>query len=69
MTKEAQDILISGLFRADGSTTPVLEASCQHLVCFAGGMVGIAAKIFDRPDDLPIARKLVDCCVWDIKAC
>ena len=27
-------------------------------------MVGIAAKIFERPDDLAIARKLVDGCIW-----
>ena len=64
MTKEGHDILISGLVRADGSNPPILEPSCQHLVCFAGGMVGIAAKIFDRPEDLPMARKLVDGCIW-----
>ena len=35
----------------------------QHLVCFAGGMVAIGAKIFER-DELAIARKLVDGCIW-----
>jgi mannosyl-oligosaccharide alpha-1,2-mannosidase len=64
MTVESHDILISGLARAGGDAAPTIEPSCQHLVCFAGGMVGIAAKIFDRPDDLPIARKLVDGCIW-----
>lgn len=64
MTKEGHDILTSGLVRAGGNAAPVLEPSCQHLVCFAGGMVRIAAKVFDRPDDLLIARKLVDGCLW-----
>lgn len=64
MTKEGYDILVSGLARADGSTAPILEPSCQHLVCYAGGMMGIAAKIFDRADDLSVARKLVDGCIW-----
>ena len=27
-------------------------------------MVGIGAKIFDRPSDMTIARKLVDGCIW-----
>ena len=27
-------------------------------------MVGITAKIFERLDDLVIARKLVDGCIW-----
>lgn len=36
----------------------------QHLTCFAGGMVGIAAKIFDRPQDLDIAAQVADGCYW-----
>lgn len=64
MTKEDHDILVSGLVGSDGNAAPILEPSCQHLVCFAGGMVAIAAKIFECPNDLPIARKLVDGCIW-----
>lgn len=36
----------------------------DHLKCFLGGMVGLAAKVFDRPDDLPVARGLTDGCIW-----
>ncbi|KAI1313118.1 glycoside hydrolase [Xylaria venustula] len=36
----------------------------QHLTCFTGGMVGMAAKIFDRPADLKVAAELTDGCVW-----
>tara|TARA_R110002003_G_scaffold269_6_gene17995 strand:+ start:8246 stop:10777 length:2532 start_codon:yes stop_codon:yes gene_type:complete len=35
-----------------------------HLTCFAGGMFGMGAKLFDRPDDLEIAKKLTEGCVW-----
>lgn len=44
------------------------EAKGQHLTCFTGGMVGIAARIFDRPDDLDIAKQLTDACVWSYNA-
>jgi len=36
----------------------------QHLTCFTGGMVGIGAKIFNRPEDLDVAIQLADGCVW-----
>ena len=26
--------------------------------------MAVASKIFNRPDDLPVARKLVDGCIW-----
>ncbi|KAI1414266.1 glycoside hydrolase family 47 protein [Hypoxylon sp. FL1857] len=41
-------------------TTPI----SQHLTCFTGGMVGMAAKIFDRPTDLDVAAQLTEGCVW-----
>lgn len=56
------DILISGKVRAIDERLE-LEPEGQHLVCFAGGMVGIGAKIFDR-DEIGIARKLVEGCLW-----
>ncbi|KAK0110441.1 hypothetical protein ONS96_002052 [Cadophora gregata f. sp. sojae] len=36
----------------------------QHLSCFAGGMVAIASKVFENEDDLKLARKLVEGCLW-----
>ncbi|KAI0834183.1 glycoside hydrolase family 47 protein [Hypoxylon sp. FL0890] len=41
-------------------TTPI----SQHLTCFTGGMVGMAAKIFERPSDLGVAAQLTEGCVW-----
>jgi mannosyl-oligosaccharide alpha-1,2-mannosidase len=68
MNKEGADILISGNVRANSETDITLDAQGQHLSCFAGGMMGIASKIFNRPDDLPIARKLVYGCIWAYNA-
>ena len=58
------DILISGSVIVKNSSAPILDPRGQHLVCFAGGMIGIAAQIFNHPSDLHIARKLVDGCIW-----
>lgn len=68
MTPENADILISGSVYIDGMGKIELEPGGQHLSCFTGGMVGIGAKIFNRPEELLIARKLVDGCIWAYNA-
>ncbi|KAI0552536.1 glycoside hydrolase [Xylaria curta] len=47
-----------------GGPIVVTTPRTQHLTCFTGGMVGMAAKIFDRPADLKVATELTDGCVW-----
>ena len=64
MTPENHDILLSGSARSDDDENSQLDPLGQHLTCFVGGMVAIASKIFSRPDDLDIARKLVEGCIW-----
>jgi mannosyl-oligosaccharide alpha-1,2-mannosidase len=67
MTLDNQDIRLAGNVNSDGQT-PVsdlkIDAQMQHLSCFAGGMVGIAAKIFENDDELSLAKKLVNGCLW-----
>ncbi|KAI1436024.1 glycoside hydrolase [Xylaria sp. CBS 124048] len=48
----------------NGESSVVTASQAQHLTCFTGGMVGMAAKIFDRPADVKIAAELTDGCVW-----
>ncbi|KAL1867114.1 hypothetical protein Daus18300_006513 [Diaporthe australafricana] len=48
----------------DGAMTSVNTPKGQHLTCFAGGMVGIASRIFDRPSEMRLAVELTDGCVW-----
>ncbi|PGH23719.1 hypothetical protein AJ80_02147 [Polytolypa hystricis UAMH7299] len=64
MTPHGDDILISGNARVTGQTLMEVNAEGEHLTCFAGGMVALAAKIFEREDDLDIARKLTEGCIW-----
>src|SRR6266536_1692264 len=64
MTKDNQDILFSGNVRLTTAKEVSLDPQGQHLACFTGGMVGVGAKIFNHPEDLAIARKLVDGCIW-----
>ncbi|BGP12561.1 hypothetical protein JCM10213v2_000478 [Rhodosporidiobolus nylandii] len=36
----------------------------QHLTCFAGGMLGLGAKLLDRPHDLATGENVTNACVW-----
>jgi mannosyl-oligosaccharide alpha-1,2-mannosidase len=64
LTPQNQDILISGTVTKNAADIVKLQPEGQHLACFTGGMVGIGSKIFNRSDELDIARKLVDGCIW-----
>jgi mannosyl-oligosaccharide alpha-1,2-mannosidase len=65
MTKNGEDILFAGKLWADGFTSDSkTEPEAQHLGCFAGGMVAVGAKVFDIADDMKVARKLVNGCLW-----
>ncbi len=66
-----EDLLFSGnAALATLETIPIasIEPQGQHLACFTAGMVGIGAKIFSRPEELEVARRLVDGCVWAYNA-
>lgn len=66
MVPDNRDILFSGSVttRGDPETDAKLSADVEHLTCFIGGMVGMAAKVFDLDKDLEIAKRLTDGCVW-----
>jgi mannosyl-oligosaccharide alpha-1,2-mannosidase len=68
MLPNGEDILFSGKLLApsnlDDTKAGDLTAENAHLTCFAGGMFGMGAKLFDRPDDLEVAKKLTEGCVW-----
>jgi mannosyl-oligosaccharide alpha-1,2-mannosidase len=72
MLPDNPDIYILGSAMAreqpDEPGNLVLSAEQTHLMCFAGGMYGIGAKIFERKDDLEIAEKLTNGCVWSYEA-
>ncbi|KAJ5272749.1 Class I alpha-mannosidase [Penicillium angulare] len=61
---EDKKILFTGDLKLDRRHGPIVQHSSDHLKCFLGGTVGLAAKIFNRPQDLTIARGLTDGCIW-----
>ena len=66
---EKRRILHPGVARiSDRSEESDLKPEGSHLGCFAGGMYAVGAKIFDRKDDIQIAKELTDGCVWAYEA-
>ena len=70
---EKRHILHAGLAKVSDKKSPIddktiLQPEGTHLTCFAGAMFAIGAKIFDRKDDMDIASKLTDGCVWAYEA-
>jgi len=57
-------MLIPGTVKHHTKRNSPLQHEGQHLTCFAGGMVALAAKIFSQPEDILTARQLVDGCIW-----
>ncbi|KAH8819521.1 glycosyl hydrolase family 47-domain-containing protein [Xylogone sp. PMI_703] len=65
MLPDNNDILFSGQITTGyGGANPKLNAEVTHLTCFLGGMVGMGAKVFGLEDDMELAKKLTDGCVW-----
>lgn len=65
MTKDGKDILFSGnIYASSKSDTKKIDPQVEHLKCYLGGTVGIGAKIFNRSEELSVARKLTDGCIW-----
>lgn len=64
LTPSNRSLLISGTAKSTATNRVRLTPEGQHLTCFAGGMVALAARVFDRPEELDVARQLVDGCVW-----
>jgi mannosyl-oligosaccharide alpha-1,2-mannosidase len=63
-TPGGEDILFPGSLEARGNGQPALRTEVQHLGCFVGGMVGLGARIIDSPEELAMAIRLTDGCVW-----
>jgi len=68
MLPNEDDVLFCGKLnvpaRVEDLVPEDLTGENAHLTCFAGGMLGMGAKLFDRPEDLEIAKKLTEGCVW-----
>ena len=57
-------MLLSGTVKRNSAMNVNLLPDAEHLGCFAGGMVALAAKIFQQTEELETARQLVNGCLW-----
>ncbi|KAK5127981.1 hypothetical protein LTR85_005098 [Meristemomyces frigidus] len=64
LNPDNQQLLLPGILKRYSSAHISLIPEAQHLTCFAGGMVALAAKAFQQTHDLETARQLVDGCLW-----
>ncbi|KAF2456528.1 class I alpha-mannosidase-like protein [Lineolata rhizophorae] len=64
LNEQNAELLLAGTARGTVAGRVKLDPQAQHLACFTGGMVGIGARLFDRPEDLSVARQLTDGCIW-----
>jgi mannosyl-oligosaccharide alpha-1,2-mannosidase len=67
MTVGDRDILLTGSIKIRSTGDSESIPNMEHLACFTGGMLAIAGKIFDRPQDLADGKRLTDGCIWAYK--
>ncbi|KAI2634649.1 glycoside hydrolase family 47 protein [Xylaria nigripes] len=66
MVPDDRDALFSAKIttRGEPETDANMQYEVTHLTCFIGGMFGMSGKIFERPGDVEIGKKLTEGCVW-----
>lgn len=62
--QENRDMLLPGSLTSRANLGLSTQTTSDHLGCFAGGMVALAAKAFGWPLELKTARALVEGCLW-----
>ena len=70
MVPGERDILFTAKATTAGKPDKDLQLDYEvtHLTCFVGGMFALGGMIFDIPEDVEIAKKLADGCVWAYEA-
>lgn len=64
MTPFNSDVILAGAVKVTKRTQIESISQTQHLSCFVGGMVALASRLFSQPNELDVARRLVNGCVW-----
>ena len=60
-----KDLMFSGIATRYSDVGDIMfEPRTEHLGCFAGGMFGLASRIFNQPADFLIGEALTNGCVW-----
>jgi mannosyl-oligosaccharide alpha-1,2-mannosidase len=61
-------LFLGGQSFKEGDAIPTPVYDMQHLTCFAGGMFALGGKLLDRPEDIDLADKVTQGCVWAYNA-
>ena len=64
LNRQNENMLLTGTLERKAAGDLDFIPQAQHLSCFAGGMVALAAKVFDATNEFDTARQLVDGCLW-----
>ena len=64
LNPNGDQMLLTGAAKRNAASHIQLIPRAEHLSCFAGGMVALAAKVFQQTHDLETARQLVEGCLW-----
>ena len=67
LTPSNASLLISGIARLNNAGHVTLDHQGQHLVCFPGGIIALAARLLAQEEDVKTAARLVDACVWALQ--
>jgi mannosyl-oligosaccharide alpha-1,2-mannosidase len=60
-----RDLMFTGIATRYSDVGDIMfEPRTEHLGCFAGGMFGLAARVFNQPSDFVIGEALTNGCVW-----
>ncbi|KAA8566046.1 hypothetical protein EYC84_009845 [Monilinia fructicola] len=63
MNQDNFDLVFSGNIRVEENDN-VFKPNVQSSTCAVGGMLAIGAQIFNRSNDLVMASKLINGCIW-----
>lgn len=64
-----KELMFTGIATRYSDLSDIMfEPRTEHLGCFAGGMFGLASRVFNQPSDFAIGEALTNGCVWAYQA-
>ena len=66
MTPKKLDVVFPGTFRVGDKDQ--LDAEIRHEACFAGGMFGLAGRLFNYTEHMKLGARMTNGCMWAYNA-
>lgn len=64
LVENNEDILFLAGKTIQPSGLETMNDEMSHLVCYVGGMLALGGRLLDRPEDVDLAAKVTQGCVW-----